>query len=89
LVPDNDRDAKFSGPFDEVFSADGGQVILTPVRAPNANAYAERWVRTATAECLDWMLVWGRRHLVRVLPEYVDHYNRERPHLSLDLRPRS
>jgi len=63
------------------------QVITTPVQAPNANAFAERWVRTVRQECLDWVLVWGRRHLERVLDEYVRHYNDERPHRGLALRP--
>jgi transposase InsO family protein len=58
-----DRDSKFTRAFDDVFAADGVQVITTPVQAPNANAYAERWIRTVRAECLDWMLIWGRRHL--------------------------
>jgi putative transposase len=52
-----------------------------------SNAYAERWVRTVRQECLDWILIWGRRHLERVLDEYVRHYNDERPHRSLALRP--
>lgn len=83
----HDRDAKFSGPFDEVFGVDGVEVIRTPVRAPNANVYAERWVRTVREECLDWMLIFGRRHLIRVLRVYIQHYNRERPHRGLGLRP--
>jgi putative transposase len=83
----HDRDAKFSGAFDEVFRTEEIQVIRTPVRAPNANAHAERFVRTLREECLDWLLVVGRRHLERVLREYVDHYNRERPHRALELRP--
>jgi transposase InsO family protein len=82
-----DRDSKFTRAFDDVFAADGVQVITTPVQAPNANAYAERWIRTVRAECLDWMLIWGRRHLARVLDEYVRHYNDQRPHRSLELRP--
>jgi putative transposase len=80
-----DRDAKFSGPFDEVFETEGARVIHTPIRAPRANAFAERWVRTVRAECLDWVLILGRRHLERVLGVYVEHYNRERPHRGLDL----
>ncbi len=56
-------------------------------RRQNANAVAERWVRTVRQECLDWMLIWGRRHLERVLDEYVRHYNDERPHRSLALCP--
>src|SRR5215207_989751 len=82
-----DRDSKFTRAFDDVFAADGVQVITTPVQAPNANAYAGRWIRTVRAECLDWMLIWGRRHLARVLDEYVRHYNDQRPHRSLELRP--
>ena len=82
-----DRDTKFTRVFDDVFAADGAQVITTPVQAPNANAFAERWVRTVRQECLDWVLIWGRRHLERVLNEYVRHYNDERPHRSLALRP--
>lgn len=83
----HDRDAKFSRAFDEVFRTEGIQVIRTPIRAPNANAHAERFVRTLREECLDWLLILGRRHLERVLHEYVDHYNRERPHRALELRP--
>jgi putative transposase len=59
----HDRDSKYWGPFDEVFRTEGAQVILTPIRAPQANAFAGRWVRTARTECLDWTLVLGRRHL--------------------------
>jgi transposase InsO family protein len=70
----HDRDSKFSGPFDEVFRSEGAQVILTPIRAPNANAYAERCVRTIRAECLDWTLILGRRHLDHVLRIYAEHY---------------
>jgi putative transposase len=62
-----DRDAKFTRAFDDVFAGDGIQVIRTPVQAPNANAVAERWVQTVRRECLDGMLVWGRRHLERVV----------------------
>jgi putative transposase len=79
-----DRDTKFSGPFDEVFRTDGVRVITTPIRAPNANAIAQRWVATVRAECLDWVLVLGRRHLERVLATYVKHYNEQRPHRGLE-----
>jgi putative transposase len=81
-----DRDAKFTAAFDHVFTADGIQVIRTPVRAPKANAYAERWVRTVRTECLDWLLIRNRRHLERVLAVYVEHYNSARPHRGLDLQ---
>jgi putative transposase len=82
-----DRDAKFTDSFDELFRSEGIRVIKTPVRSPRANAYAERWVRTARAECLDWMLVLGRVHLERVLRVYVSHYNQQRPHRGINLRP--
>jgi putative transposase len=80
-----DRDAKYSGPFDEVFRSEGVRVTRTPIRAPRANAIAERFVRTARRECLDHILVLGERHLARVLREYVRHYNKERPHRGLSL----
>ncbi len=62
-------------------------MILTPFRSPQANAYAERFVRTARAECLDWLLILGPRQLDRVLRVYVDHYNTQRPHRALGRRP--
>jgi putative transposase len=62
------------------------RIVLTPIRAPNANAFCERWVGTVRAECLDWTLILGRRHLERVLRTYVAHYNEARPHRGLDLR---
>jgi Integrase core domain len=80
-----DHDAKFSRGFDDVFGSEGGQVLRTPIRAPKANTYAERWVQTVRAECLDWTLVLGRRHLLRLLRGYVRHYNQQRPHRSLAL----
>jgi putative transposase len=83
----HDRDSKFSAAFDEVFRSEGIRVVKTPFRAPRANAHAERFVRTVRAECLDWLLILGPRHLERVLRVYVEHYNRERPHRALDLRP--
>jgi hypothetical protein len=58
--------AKFTRAFDDVFAADGVRIITTPIQAPNANAHAERWVRTVRQECLDWLLIWGRRHFERV-----------------------
>ena len=80
-----DRDAKFSGSFDEIFRTEGARVIPTPIRAPNANAYAERFVRTIRGECLDHILIYGRRHLERVLRTYADHYIEDRPHRGLHL----
>ena len=82
-----DRDGKYSGPSDEVFRSEGIRIVKTPVRAPKANAIAERFVRTIRADCLDWLLILNRRHLEHVLRVFVDHYNRQRPHRALDLRP--
>lgn len=83
----HDRDSKFSRPFDEVLRSEGARVIRTPIRAPNANAYAERVIATMRAECLDWTLILGRRHLDRTLRTYAEHYNRQRPHRALGLAP--
>jgi putative transposase len=80
-----DRDAKFCGLFDTLLRAEGMRVIRTPIRAPNANAHAERVIETIRIECLDWTLILGRRHLDRTLRTYVDHYNRQRPHRALGL----
>jgi len=62
-------------------------VILTPLMAPMANAYAERWIGSCRRECLDWMLVVNQPHLETILREYCLHYNEERPHRSRNLRP--
>jgi putative transposase len=62
-----DHDAKFTGQFDEVFYAQGAEIIRTPIQAPRANGYAERWVETVRGECLDRTLVLGRRHLQQIL----------------------
>jgi putative transposase len=85
----HDRDAKFGRTFDEVFLTEGIKVIRTPVQAPNANAFAERWVRTVRADCLDRILILGRRHLEHVLCVYRRHYNEHRPHRALQLLPPS
>jgi putative transposase len=81
-----DRDGKFTAVFDAVFAAAGVEMVKIPPRTPKANAYAERWVRTVRAECLDWTLIWNRRHLERVLPRYLEHYNTGRPHRGIDLQ---
>jgi putative transposase len=80
-----DRDSKFSRVFDEVFGSEGVEIIRTPFRAPQANAFAERWVGTVRRDCLDWLLISSRRQLERVLRTYVDHYNTHRPHRALGL----
>jgi transposase len=78
-----DRDSKYTQEFDTVFQSEGTHVIQTPFRAPNANAYAERWVRTVREECLDQILILNEPHLRRVLKTYDDYYNRQRPHQGL------
>jgi putative transposase len=80
-----DRDTKFTTAFDAVFAAARIDVLKIPPQAPQANAYAERWVGTVRAECLDWILIRGARHLHRVLSVYVGHYNEARPHRGLQL----
>jgi hypothetical protein len=81
-----DRDAKFCRSFDDVFRFEAAEVLLTPVRAPKANAIAERWVRTVPANCLGWLLIVGRGHLEQVLRVYVKHFNEHRPHRALALQ---
>jgi putative transposase len=82
-----DRDTKFTAAFDAIFAAEGIEVLRTPVRAPRANAYAERWVGTVRREVLDRMLIVGGRQLQAVLAGYVDHYNSHRPHRALGQAP--
>jgi putative transposase len=83
----HDRDSKFSAAFDAVFASEGIRIVRTPVRAPNANAHVERWVGSVRRECLDRLLIVGRRQLEHVLRVYVRHYNCARPHRALDLQP--
>jgi putative transposase len=77
----HDRDTKFSRAFD------GIEIVRTPIQAPNANAYAERWVGSVRRESLDRLLIFGRRQLEHVLRVYIRHFNQQRPHRALDLRP--
>jgi putative transposase len=85
LIRDHDR--KFTSSFDDVFQAQGGRIIRTPIQAPQANGIAERFVRTVRSECLDWLLVANARHLERALTVFIDHYNGHRAHRSLNLEP--
>ena len=82
-----DRDSKFTAAFDAVFAGADIRIIRTPVRAPRANAIAERFIGTLRRECLDHLLITGPRHLDVVLREYVQHFNTHRPHRSLHQRP--
>jgi putative transposase len=82
-----DRDSTFTTAFDAVFTGADIRIIRTPIRAPRANAIAERFIGTLRRECLDHLLITGPRHLDVVLREYVQHFNTHRPHRSLDQRP--
>jgi transposase InsO family protein len=82
-----DRDSKFTAAFDAVFTGPDIRIIRTPVRAPRANAIAERFIGTLRRECLDHLLITGPRHLDVVLREYLEHYNGHRPHRSLHQHP--
>ena len=83
----HDRDTKFSRAFDAILHSEGIEIIRTPVRAPNANAHAERWVGSVRRECLDRLLILGHRQLEHVLRAYIRHFNQQRPHRALGLRP--
>ena len=82
-----DRDRVYGGDFVSRAAAVDIATLLTPFRAPKANAVAERVVRTLRTECLDHVLILNERHLRSVLAEYVAYYNTERPHRSLALEP--
>jgi transposase len=82
-----DRDGKFPASFDRVFASEGLTVVQTPPRTPNANAIAERAVRSIRAECLDQVLVVNRAHLRSIMAEYVAYYNHRRPHQGREQRP--
>jgi putative transposase len=78
-----DRDSKWTEGFQRVVQGAGVRIVLTPVQAPNANAHAERFVRSIRAECLDRLILFGERRLLRALDEFVPHYHGERNHQGL------
>jgi transposase InsO family protein len=80
----HDRDSTFTPTFDTVFSSAGVTIVRTPYRAPNANAFAERWVRSVREECLDHLVILNERHLQRVVRDYIDYYNHARPHQGIN-----
>jgi transposase InsO family protein len=82
-----DRDSKFIAAFDAMFAGADIGIIRTPVRAPRANAIAERWIGTLRRECLDHLLITGPRHLAVALQEYIEHDNTHRPHQALGQHP--
>ncbi len=79
-----DNDSKFTEAFDTVFESQQTHIIPTPIRAPNANSYSERWIRSVREECLDWILILNKAHLRRVLNVYLEYYNKYRPHQGLE-----
>jgi transposase InsO family protein len=82
----HDGAGQYTRSFDAVFAGAGITALTTPPRAPMANAFAERWVRTLRHELLDRTLIWNQRQLRSLLDEYLEHYNAHRPHRSLDQR---
>jgi transposase InsO family protein len=78
-----DRDSKWTEGFRRILQDAGVRIVLTPVQAPNANAYAERFVRSIREECLDRLVLFGERRLLRTLDEFVAHYHGERNHQGL------
>jgi putative transposase len=82
-----DRDSKFTAAFDGVFAGNGTRIIKTPVQAPQANAFAERFIGTLRRECLDHLLIISEPHLRKILDEYARHYNGHRPHQALEQLP--
>jgi len=82
-----DRDSKFTTVFDDVLTGAGVRIVKTPIQSPRANSLAERYAGTLRRECLDHLLIYGERHLRRVLAEYAQHYNEHRPHQSREQRP--
>jgi putative transposase len=83
----HDRDTKFSRAFDGVFHGESIEIVRTSIQAPNANARAERWVGSVGRECLDRLLIFGRRQFEHVLSVYIRHFNQQRADRARDLRP--
>ena len=81
-----DRDSKFTAGFDQVFRAEGVEVLKLPYRTPRANSIAERFIGTARRELLDHLLIFSARHLEVVIKEFLVHYHQARPHQGLEQR---
>ena len=82
-----DRGSQFTRGFDEIFRTEGMRILKTPVRTPVANSTAERWIGTLRRELLDRTIIWNQRQLHRLVTDYLEHYNRHRPHRALEQRP--
>ena len=82
-----DRGSQFIDTFDEVFRTEGLKILKTPVRAPVANTFAERWIGSIRPELLDRTIIWNQHQLERLVRDYIDHHNTHRPHQSLNQRP--
>lgn len=83
----HDRDTKFTKAFDAIFDAAGAEGKQTAFRAPNTNAYVERFIQTLQQEVLDHFVVFGEQHMDHLVSETVEHYHEERPHQSLGNEP--
>jgi transposase InsO family protein len=83
----HDRDPLFTKKFRQTLKAAGVRCLKMPKQSPNLNAYSESWVRTIKRECLHKMILFGEQHVRHVVEQYVEHYNLERPHSSLDHDP--
>jgi putative transposase len=82
-----DGDVKFCESFDNILSVDGVFVKRLPRRSPNLNAFAERWVQSFKNECLNHFVVFGETHLRYIIREYLEYYNKLRPHQALENEP--
>ncbi len=82
-----DQDTKFTAQFEEILKIDDIELKRTAVRAPNQNAYAERWVQSIKQECLDLFVVFGEKHFRHIIQEYVRYYHDHRPHQALSNLP--